>query len=377
MKRLKLLNIITRLNVGGASIHVVNITYGLQDFCDSMLVSGQLGPHESDMAYYAEKYNVPVTYIKHMKRELSLISDTMAFFQLFALIRREKPDIVNTHLSKAGILGRVAAFLVGVPSVYHTFHGKYYKGDFSKNKKRFFVFIEKILAKITTKIIAPSNNDKQELITHGIAKTEKIVVIRLGFDFSNFVATQREKFKFREQYAIPRSSLVIALIGRITHDKNPHLFVEIASHFKEKDIYFPIIGDGDLREPIQNDISIRELQGKAFITGFIKDLRPVYADVDIVLVTSFSESTCIVLVEAMANGKIVISTDVGGMADYIENGVNGFLLNDNNAESFVEIINNVIENKIDILTISKNAQRTALEMFSLKRLVKEMTNLYC
>jgi len=376
MKKIRVLNIITRLNVGGASIHAVNITYGLAEHCDSILVSGQLEPYETDMAYYAEKYNVPITYINDLRRELSLLSDIKAFFQLLALVRREKPDIVNTHLSKAGTLGRLVAFLCRVPRIYHTFHGDYYKGRFLKLKIHFFIFIEKMLARITTKIIAPTENDKQELIERGIAKADKIIVIKLGFDFSNFVATPNEKYLFREQYQIPHTSLVIALIGRISYQKNPVLFVEIASHFKDKYIYFTLIGDGDLRDEIQTEINNREIQNTVFITGFVRDLKAVYASVDIVLVTSFFEGTCMVLVEAMANSKIAISTDVGGISDYVINGVNGFIVSEPTAECFVDIINQVIEHKVDIESISENAKKTAYEMFSIDRLILEMKDLY-
>jgi len=376
MKRVKVLNIITRLNVGGASIHAVNVTYGLADCYDSLLVSGQIESYESDMAYYADKYNVPVTYIKNLRRELSLISVIKAFFQLFALVKREKPDIVNTHLAKAGALGRMVAYLAGVSQIYHTFHGDYYKGDFSKHKIRFFIFIEKMLAKITTKIISPTENDKKELIKRGIAKADKIVVIKLGFDFSNFVAPPQYQQLFREQYHIPPSSFVIALIGRISYQKNPALFVEIASHFINSDIYFPLIGDGDLNDDIQKEICNRGLQDRVFITGFIRDLKSVYASVDMVLVTSFFEGTCMVLVEGMANGKIVITTDVGGVSDYIVNGVNGFIVSEPTPECFIDIINQVIDNKVETIVISENAKKTATELFSIDRLIEDMKILY-
>jgi len=355
---------------------VINITYGLESIYDNILACGQLEPYESDMTYYAEKYNVPVTYIKNLRREISLFSDIKAFFQLLALVKKEQPDIVNTHLSKAGALGRLVAYICRVPYIYHTFHGDYYRGKFSKSKIRLFILIEKVMAMITTKIIAPCEKDKQELIKQGIAKADKIEVIRLGFDFSNFVATPREIGIFRKQYLIPATSLMIALIGRISYQKNPALFIDIASLFQSKDIYFTLIGDGDLRDEIQSDINNRRLHDKVFITGFVKDLKPLYASVDIVLVTSYFEGTCMVLVEAMANGKIVITTDVGGVSEYIENGVNGFIVNEPKAECFAKIINHIIEHKINTEVIAENAKKTVIEMFSIERLVRDMKGLY-
>jgi len=146
----KVINIITRLNIGGATIHVVNLTYALEDYYANILVSGQIEPYESDMSYYAKKYNIPVKYINNMSRELQFPNDLVALWRIYKLIKKEKPDIVNTHLSKAGTLGRIAAFLAGVPFIYHTFHGNIFKGNFSKWKVKMFIFIEWMLAIIST-----------------------------------------------------------------------------------------------------------------------------------------------------------------------------------------------------------------------------------
>jgi len=376
MQKPKVVNIITRISVGGAAIHVVNISYGMREDFDSILVSGQIEPYESDMSYYAQQYDIPIVNIKDMKREISWLSDIKAFFQLISLLKKEKPDIVNTHLAKAGALGRLTAYLAGVKKIYHTFHGNYYNGNFSKTKVRFFLFIERLLARISTKIIVLSEKEKQDLVDLGIAKADKFEVIRLGFDFTNFVATPEDNGRFREQFHIPKDALVIALVGRITFQKNPALFVKIAQRFADKNVYFPLIGDGDLKDEMQKEIDRLGLQKKVIITGFIRDLKSVYADIDVVLVSSFFEGTCMVLVEGMANGKIVLSTNVGGISDYLVNEVNGFLVSEPTVECFVEKINDIIEQKIDKKTISENAKSTALDIFALERLVVEMRELF-
>ena len=375
----KVLNIITRLNIGGATIHAVNLTYALEDF-DNILVSGQIEPYESDMSYYAKKYNVPVTYIKNMSRELQFPNDLIAFWRIYKLIRREKPDIVHTHLSKAGTLGRIAALCAGVPFVYHTFHGNIFKGDFSKWKIKMFIYIERILAKISTNIIAISEKQKEELLSYKITKADKIKVIKLGFDFSNVLALPEHKNQFRNIHNIPNDTLIIAIIGRITYQKNPKMFIDIAEILLTIKLptkpYFLIIGDGDMRDDMQSEINKRGLQSNVIITGFVTDLKPVFADVDMVLMTSHFEGTPVAIIEAMANGKIVLSTNVGGISDIVENGVNGFYFDDFNADLFVDKVLEIVEGRIDLNIISEKAKIVAKETFAIGRLVKDMNDLY-
>ena len=364
------------MNIGGASIHVVNLSRGLKDAYDTILVCGQIEPHEMDMSYYAIQNNVDIHVLNKMGRELSLFNDLKAFWQLYKFIKKEKPHIVHTHTAKAGTLGRLAAFFAGVPYIFHTFHGNIFKGYFSKKKTMIFIFIEKIISLITTKIITLSEKQKQEIIDLKITKAEKIEVIRLGFDFSNILGNDMYKGLFRTEHNVPEDALLVASIGRITHIKNHKLLLDIAEKFNEHNIYFAIIGDGDLKEEIQKDIYNKKLERKVFITGFYKDLKPIYTDVDVVLLTSFNEGTPVALIEAMANGKIAISTNVGGVSDFIENGVNGFFVDGFNSESFVDIIFDIYINNINIDKISENAKFTANEFFNIDSLVKNIENLY-
>ncbi|MCL2064626.1 MAG: glycosyltransferase [Candidatus Cloacimonetes bacterium] len=370
------MDIITRLNVGGASIHVINLSSCLKKHYDTILVSGTIEPHESDMSYYAEEKNVSIHYLKKMSREIKFYNDLLALWEIYLLIKKEKPDIVHTHTTKAGTLGRIAAFLAGVPTIIHTFHGNIFKGYFSKRKTIFFIYIEKFLSKITTVIIALSEKQKNELIDLNITKHEKIKVIKLGLDFTHILATQNDFGKFREKYNIPIDSLCVAIIGRITAIKNHKLFIDIAERLKNKNIYFAIVGDGELRKDIQSEINKRKIDNKVFITGFIKDLKPIYADVDIVLITSFNEGTPVALIEAMINGKIAVSTNVGGISDIVENGINGFYFDDFHVNQFVDTILLFLENKINKASISEKAKKTAKSVFHIDRLINDLISLY-
>ena len=373
----KILNIITRLNIGGATIHVVQLSDILKDKYESIIVAGKIESHEQDMSYYADKYNVKIKYLNKLSRELSFPADFFAFIELFRLIRREKPDIVHTHTAKAGTLGRLAAFFAGVPVIIHTFHGNVFKGYFSPLKTAVFIAIEKILSLISTKIIAISDKQKQELLSLNICKTKKIEVIKLGLDFDYFLPDLSHCNVFKRMFNIPDYAVTIGIIGRITAIKNHKLFLSIAEKLLaiNDNYYFCIVGDGDLKNDILHEIDDKGLNDRIIITGFITDLKPVYSDLDYVISTSINEGTPVALIEAMACGKVVLSTNVGGVSDFINNKENGFVIDSFEAQDFVSCIQDIENVKYNKEIISQKAKSTIFDMFSLSRLRNEFSRL--
>jgi glycosyltransferase involved in cell wall biosynthesis len=378
MQKTKVLRIITRLNIGGPTIHTVLLNSKLDpNKYESYLLCGRIEAHESDMSYYAEKYNVLPIYINDLCRELRPFQDLKALVQMIRIIRKIKPDIVHTHTAKAGTLGRLAAIILRVQIIIHTFHGNIFKGYFGKLKTKFFVYIEKFLSLFSTKIITISKQQKKEIIDLGISKKEKIEVINLGFDFKNILPSGMEKDVFRKDFNIPKDKKLIGIIGRLTPIKNHHLFLDIAQIVSKKktDIQFVIIGDGESRKEIQNEITKRQLDGNVFITGFIQNLKPVYADLDLVLLTSKNEGTPVALIEAMAAKKVVMSTQVGGVEDFVDNGVNGFYF-PQEPQSFADEICKYFDHQKEYFYMKEKATITSLKKFSSERLIKDIDELY-
>lgn len=379
MDKIKVLRIITRLNIGGPTIHTVLLNAKMDpDKYESFLLVGNIESNESDMSYFADQYNIKPIYINSMSREIRLIKDIKALLQIYKYIRKINPDIVHTHTAKAGILGRLAAKLLKVPIIIHTFHGNVFNGYFGKLKTDFFIWFEKMLAINSTKIITISEQQKNELLTLGITNNNKNEVINLGFQFENVIPTKDDKSKFREKHNLSEDVKLIGIVGRLVPIKNHHLFLEIAEEIikDHSNVYFPIIGDGELREDIEKEIVTRNLNERVFVTGFIKNLKPVYADLDMVLLTSNNEGTPVALIEAMACKKLVMSTRVGGVEDFIENGINGFFFPKGNSDFFVYEINSWLENEEKYIEIKTNANIKAIEKFSYKRLINDMDNLY-
>ena len=376
--KIKILRIITRLNIGGPTIHTVLLNSKLDpDKYESYLLSGRIEAHEADMSYYAEKYNVTPIYIDDLCRELRPFKDLRALLQIIRIIRKIKPDIVHTHTAKAGTLGRLAAIVLRVPIIIHTFHGNIFKGYFGKLKTSMFIFIEKFLGIFSTKIITISKQQETEIIDLGISTKAKNEVINLGFDFENILPSVKDKNVFRKDFNIPKEKKLVGVIGRLTPIKNHHLFLDIVQIVSKRisDILFVIIGDGENRKEILNEITQRKLGENVFITGFIQNLRPVYADLDLVLLTSKNEGTPVALIEAMAAHKVVMSTQVGGVEDFVENGVSGFFF-PQEPEPFAEEICKYFEHPEDYAEMKKKASITSKKKFSSNRLINDIDDLY-
>ncbi|MFA7029450.1 MAG: glycosyltransferase family 4 protein [Candidatus Cloacimonadaceae bacterium] len=376
-KKKKIVRIISRLCIGGTSVHVSLLSYHFNnDNWESILVAGVTSENEGDMIYLPKRYGIEPIIIKSMGREISLWKDFLSEIQLIKLLKKEKPDIVHTHTSKAGTLGRIAAILTGVPQIYHTFHGHTFEGYFSPLKTKIFIKIERFLARFSTKIIAISERQKEDLVRFKIAKPDKITIIPLGFDFSRLLPYDKEQ-KLRQKLNLGPDTITIALIGRVTAIKNPFLFIYIANEVlkQRKNVHFLIIGDGELTEDCKNLVNKLGIQDFVSFTGFIEDLKLIYGSVDIVCITSINEGTPVSLLEAMACQKIVISTPVGGVPDFVKNKENGFLCNAN-VKAFTEQIIYCLNNFKNLDYVRKQAANDVLSKYSINRLFNDLEHLY-
>ena len=376
-RKKKIVRIISRLCISGTSVHVSLLSYHFNnDNWETILLSGVPGENEGDMIYLPKQYGIEPIIIKHMGREISLWDDFLAEVQLIKILKKEKPDIVHTHTSKAGTLGRLAAILTGVPQIYHTFHGHTFEGYFSPLKTKFFIQIERFLARFSTKIIAISERQKEDLIRFKIAKSDKITIIPLGFDFSRLLPYDNE-CKLRKKLNIAKDKITIALIGRVTAIKNPALFIYSANEVlkQRNNVHFLIIGDGELTDDCKKLVNQLGIQDYFTFPGFIEDLKLIYGSVDIVCLTSINEGTPVSLLEAMASQKIVIATPVGGVPDFVKNGENGFLC-DANPQAIAEQIIFCVDNFQNLDYLRKQAAEEVLSKYSMNRLFKDLENLY-
>jgi len=327
-KKIKILRIITRLNIGGPSIHVSLLTRGLDpNRFESILVSGNVSDLEGDMSYVATDLGLNPLVLPSLRREISLRRDIRTLVRLLKILDQEKPDIVHTHTAKAGTLGRIAVFIHNRLHkkrvlVVHTFHGHVFHGYFSRLKSQMFIWAERLLGKATDVIIAISGSQKSELSRkYRIAPEEKFRIVRLGFDLQPFSSIKNLKGQFRRGVGVNPESVLIGIVGRLVAIKNHKMFLDAAKRFIEKNrgiqAKFVIIGDGELRQELMSYSVAIGLSDIVIFCGWARDLPEVYADLDILVLTSINEGTPVSIIEAMASSVPVISTDAGGVRDLI------------------------------------------------------------
>ena len=381
-RKIKVLRIINRFNIGGPIYNAVLLSAFMPEEYETLLIGGMPEENEANSLYIAEKYGVSPVLISEMQREPNLTNDNKALKKIKEIIRTFQPDIVHTHASKAGALGRKAAFDCGVPIVIHTFHGHIFHSYFSWWKTKLYQLIERRLSKKTTGIIAISAIQKNELsLKYKICKPEKIKVIPLGFDLSPFNENLKEKREHtRNSYALEGSDIAVAIIGRLVAIKNHQMFIDIIENVHQKTskkvVYF-IVGDGEDSLTIQE--SIKPLKEKGMdirMTSWIKDIATFNAGMDIICLTSKNEGTPVSLIEAQAAGIPIISTNVGGIKDVILEDKTGYIVDKDDIDGFAEKLRELIENENKRQLMSQNGWSFVEDKFQYPNLIKNMDEYY-
>ncbi|MEO5675261.1 MAG: glycosyltransferase family 4 protein, partial [Chitinophagales bacterium] len=285
----------------------------------------------------------------------------------------------------------IAAHACGVRVILHTFHGHVFHSYFSKWKTNSFINIERYLAKKSTRIIAISEKQKQELSEQfKICPAEKIEIIPLGFDLQKFAENREAKRrKFRDHYHISEDEVVISIVGRLVPVKNHRLFLHALKNVvgrTTKKIRAFIVGDGESRSAIEaaarsleidyTDFTVEKKNATLTFTSWLREVDEVYAGSEIVTLTSLNEGTPVSIIEALAAHKPVVTTDAGGITDFVSEGKNGFITPSNNIEAFADALLRLIENSSLRRSMENFHEADIHSMFSHDRLIKETHELY-
>lgn len=311
-----------------------------------------------------------------MAREISFISDIKSVFQIARYIKKIKPDIIHLHSSKAGALGRLASIFSGIPVIYNP-HGWSFDMNISRKKKAIYIFIEKFLGKFTKEIINISDYEKDCALKHNILSKEKIKVIYNGIEVEKY-QEKSDKQKIMKELGIPIDAIIIGMVGRISEQKSPETFVEIANKLKSKieNCYFILVGDGELRSRVEKKIDEYSLKDKFLITGWTSEVARYVSTFNVALLTSKWEGFGLVLTEYMASGKPIVASNVGGIPDVIQNNYNGILVKQNDIDNFVKAILEIKNNHRLRFSLIENGYKVVKEKFNIYRVVREHEDLY-
>ena len=378
----KILRIINRFNIGGPTYNATFLTSELKDEFETLLVGGLPEKGEADSLHIPKEYGVTPMLITELKRTPSFKNDRAAYRKLIEIIREFKPDIVHTHASKAGALGRKAAKKCGVPIIVHTFHGHVFHSYFNKLKSHLVQFIERRLSKITTAIVTISNQQKQEIcFDYGICPEEKTYVVPLGFDLTKFKRSAEMRLAKQLELGLNNTIPTIAIIGRLVPIKNHSFFIKVIERISAlSDSHFTvlIVGDGTERKNIENQIQHLALKpGQSIrLIGWEKDIASFNNCVDIICLSSDNEGTPVSLIEAQAGSIPVISTNVGGVQDILLDGETGFIIEKGNLEDYAEKLLDLINDEKKRLKMSQNGWNFVQQKFSKETLASNMSILY-
>jgi glycosyltransferase involved in cell wall biosynthesis len=349
---------------------------------ETLLVGGMPEEGEENSLHILDQYNIIPVLLPELKRTPNFFSDRKALAKLKSIIKEFKPDIVHTHASKAGALGRKAAFDLKVPVVLHTFHGHVFHSYFGSFKTHLFKTIERQLALKSSAIIAISDLQANELAEeHRICSKDKLHVIPLGFDLDKFKdESGLKRFSVREKYRLGEDVVAIAIVGRLVPIKNHGFFlnvVEKVARETKREIAVFIVGDGECMQSIKAQTKkITEPNLHFFLTSWIKDMHSFIPGMDIVCLTSLNEGTPVSLIEAQAAGVPVISTDVGGVRDVVLDGQTGYVVPKEVENEYVQKLALLVMDKKRRSEMSQNGWKFVEDKFHYHRLVQDMEKLY-
>jgi glycosyltransferase involved in cell wall biosynthesis len=361
------------MNVGGPAVLLADLIQNFpDDEIEHVLITGRCEPNEID---YLDTHFLKsrVIYLDEMKRSILPLSDLRTFPKLIWTIRKLKPDIIHTHMSKAGVLGRIAT-LVGAPStkLIHTFHGHLLYGYFSRFKIFLIIQLEKVLAMKTTILITVSQQVRDDLLNEGVGKKHHWRIITPGVKRP----ISLDKNEARKQLEISTETFVISWIGRFTSIKNPMLAIESFERLVKQSNFegeMIMAGDGELFNECKLYAENRNL--KIRFLGWCDDVGPVISSADLLLLTSRNEGMPVVIIEAAIRNVPTLSTDVGGVREFISPGISGFLT-DENAGHVAESLKGVVDQADLRKSVAMHAQKLAITNFSESHYLQSHLNIY-
>ena len=369
---IKVLRIITRMNIGGPAVQVSGLMQGMDKrLFNQELVTGRCLDNEVD--YLESKLpKLKVTRIETLSRRVSIFSDIRTLVLLIKKIREFKPDIIHTHLAKAGVIGRVASLFSGHKSIrIHTYHGHLLTGYFTGFKLALLIFIEKSLAKATNHLVAVGEKVKEDLIEVGIGSSTKFSVVNPGVQ----IQPLPDRNKVLTKLDLDQEILYCAFIGRLTKIKRPDRMLEVARELKSRNtnIHFIVAGGGELLAECEN-IATKEKLPVTFL-GWQEDIEEVLAISDLILLTSDNEGTPIALIQAGMAGIASISTNVGSIAEVVVNNQTG-LITDFSVVNIADALEKLVSNSQLREQYGQAASQFCLGKFHTEIMISNYSRLY-
>ena len=371
-QRIKVMQIIARMNVGGPAVIVAELMRGLDSSqFEQILITGYCDETEAD---YLDEVatDIKATRIAGLGRSVSPMADLKAFFGLVATIKNFKPDVIHTHTAKAGVLGRFASIIAGRGATrIHTFHGHLLHGYFAGWKTKLVIFIEKFLAKRTHYLVAIGNEVKTDLLAAGIGTADQYSVFFPGLPQPQTF----NKAELRKEFELDATSIYCTFVGRLTQIKRPDRLLDVAADMvnREVPIHFLVAGEGELFESSKARATAENLP--VTFLGWRKDIDQLFAASDIAILTSDNEGIPLTLIQAAQAGLPIVAPAVGSISDIVENDVSGFLTSPQPG-AMASALSALATDSALRNRLGSAGKSRAHEYFSLERMLRDHTGIY-
>lgn len=376
MPKINLLYVITKLELGGAQKQLLSLINNLDKNEYNVFLftarEGLLIPQACSAA------GVTLKKSRFLERLINPLKDILALVEIYCFIKKNKIQIVHTHSSKAGILGRLAAKLAKTPVILHTVHGWSFNSYQLKSIKYLYILLERICAVFTTKLIVVSRFDQEAGLKNSIGRKNQYVLIRYGVDVQVFKDAGK-RINARESLGLKGAGLVVGMVACFKPQKAPLDFIELAGLMKNDfpETKFVLVGDGRLRKKIEARIKRLNLGKQVILTGWREDISLILSGLDVFVLTSLWEGLPIAVLEAMAAGVALVATDTGGIGEIVVNGTTGYLVKPRDIPAMRNRLGDLLNNaqkRNEFITRSREVINSG--EFSLSNMVKNTVFIY-
>ena len=382
----KILHIITRLDMGGSAQNTLQTCKKLCGKYETILVHGL--SYESRMTDLerriiedgveeARAQGVKVIPLPSMVRSIRPLKDVRALLSLVWLIFKEKPDIVHTHSSKAGILGRLAAKIAGVPYIVHTPHGHVFYGHFGIVASKIFLWVERIFSKFTDRMVALTNGEKNDYVKLSVCPPEKLFKIHSGVDLKQFMQPNGNRVEKKRSLGLDQNGTVIGFVGWLLPIKGPAYLLKAMAHIwpDYPTASLVMVGKGELDVDLRAQALRMNANGKVKFLGWREDVHEIMPVFDLLVLPSLNEGMGRVLVEAMAAGKPVVASEVGGIPDLVKHGETGYLVRPADEKALANGIKKLLNDPERAQQMGQRGKEYCRQ-FSLEAMIAKLDDLY-
>jgi len=376
--KIKVLLVITLSELGGAQKVVYNIASGLSPEQFEITVACSPGGELVNWLRVLPQ-GIKVVEIPELKRNISPLNDLKAFYKLYSLMKKEGFHIVHCHSSKAGVLGRLAARLAGVPKIFFTVHG-WGINEYQVRPARFFYTLtERFTGALSTGIVCVSQNDLEKGLRLRLASPDRLSVI-----YNGMPEPQKKKGVLRKELAIKEEDIIIGTVARLALQKDPLFLLNVAermiassnNRLNKRRIYFVIVGDGPLRLKCEEYIKRKGLEERVFLLGAREEAAELMQDFDVFVLFSRWEGLPLTVIEAMLAGVPVVANAVGGVGEMVVNNETGYLIDKLDVNEAEKALWDLVSNPGKRFSMGEAGRQRALKLFNVSRMVEEYKKLY-